>query len=254
MEPPLLTDRQFEILKKMADGYTRLEIATALNLSPETIKSHSKTVLSKFGANTLREAYSEIHNYIKYFSLGQSTGRHYLAKVRRTITIGKDYNSAHIQHNASGFVVRGVVSELKVRFRSPLGPRDVVINGVPPTRTEFSGEIRTFSLDVDPPLQQGASFVRNASYVYSEPPGIRATFAAEHIVCPVGELSIVAKFPSDPPKNIRFSVINEQGSIDMLERHPECTFEIGRISKITVKSPEYGSRYMIHWDPVMLPQ
>ena len=57
MEPPLLTDRQFEILKMMADGYTRLEIATALNLSPETIKSHSKTVLSKFGANTLREAY-----------------------------------------------------------------------------------------------------------------------------------------------------------------------------------------------------
>ena len=40
MEPPLFTDRQFEILKLMADGYTRQEIAGKLNLSPETIKSH----------------------------------------------------------------------------------------------------------------------------------------------------------------------------------------------------------------------
>jgi len=249
MEPPLFTDRQFEILKLMADGYTRQEIAGKLNLSPETIKSHSKTILGKFAASTFREAYADIHNYLKYFSLGQSMGRHYLARVRRTITIGRDYNSAHIQHNANGYVVRGSVSELKIRFRSPLCPRDVFINGTPPTRTEFSGEFRAFFLDIDSPLQQGDRLVRNASYVYSEPPGILVSFAAEHIICPIGELTLVAKFPSDPPKNIRFSVINEEGNIDMRDRHPECMFEIGRITTITVKNPEYGARYMVHWDP-----
>lgn len=254
MEPPLLTDRQFEILKMMADGYTRQDIAAALNVSPETIKSHTKTVLAKFGANTFREAYAEIHNYLKYFSLGQSTGRHYLKKLHRTLTIGKDYNRAHFQHYAHGYVVRGQVSELRVRLRSPLGPRDVLINGEPPTRQDISGEIRSFILDIDPPLRQGDPFLRNASYIIQEPPGIRFSFTAEHIVCPVDEMVMVTKFPSDPPKNIRFSILNEEGRIDMRDRHPEFTAEIGRVTTVTVKSPEYGSRYMIHWDPVTLAQ
>ena len=71
----------------MADGYTRQKIAGKLNLSPETIKSHSKTILGKFAASTFREAYADIHNYLKYFSLNQSTGRYYWARLHRSLTI-----------------------------------------------------------------------------------------------------------------------------------------------------------------------
>lgn len=252
MEPPLLTDRQYEILKLMADGYTRQEIAAALNLSPETVKSHSKTVLAKFGVKTFREAYADIHDYLRHYSLGQTKGRHYWARLHRSLTIAHDYNSAYLQHYAQGYVVRGAVSEYLVRLRSPWCPRNVLINGSPPTRTDFSGEIRSFFLDIDPPLGQGAPIVRHSSYIIQEPPSVRFTFTAEQIVSPVGEMVMVTKFPSTPPDNIRVSVLNEAGRVDIRDRHPDCKVEIGQITVVTVENPEYGARYMVHWDPVTI--
>ena len=249
MEPPLFTDRQFEILKLMADGYTRQEIAGKLNLSPETIKSHSKTILGKFAASTFREAYADIHNYLKYFSLNQSTGRYYWARLHRSLTIAHDYSSSYLEHHARGYVVRGEVSELVIRLRSHLSPRNVIINGSSPTRTDFSGEIRSFYLDIDPPLVQGSPIVRHSSYIMQEPPSVRCTFTAQQIVCPVGEMVMVTKFPTTPPNNIRVSVIDESSRVDIRDRHPECSVEIGQVTVVTVKNPEYGARYMVHWDP-----
>ena len=45
-----LTDRERELLKLVAEGYTNVEIADKIYLSPETIKGYRKNLLLKLGA------------------------------------------------------------------------------------------------------------------------------------------------------------------------------------------------------------
>ena len=48
-QPDPLTERETEILRLMAGGYSNKEIANALNVAEGTIKNHVSSILSKFG-------------------------------------------------------------------------------------------------------------------------------------------------------------------------------------------------------------
>lgn len=51
-----LTDRQREILQMYADGVHTERVAEALGLSTETVRTHTKRILAKLGANTRTHA------------------------------------------------------------------------------------------------------------------------------------------------------------------------------------------------------
>ena len=64
---PILTTRQREILEFLYVGATRKEIASSLNLSPETVKMHTKNILDKFDATSIRDGFKFISQYITYY-------------------------------------------------------------------------------------------------------------------------------------------------------------------------------------------
>ena len=45
----LLSDREIEVLRLIADGMENAEIADALNISPRTAKNHVSNILAKLG-------------------------------------------------------------------------------------------------------------------------------------------------------------------------------------------------------------
>lgn len=51
-----LTPRETEILQRMAEGLSREQIATALGLSPNTLRTHVQNVLTKLGVHSKVEA------------------------------------------------------------------------------------------------------------------------------------------------------------------------------------------------------
>jgi DNA-binding NarL/FixJ family response regulator len=51
LDDPRLTDRQVEILDRMARGEGRPEIARALGLTESTVRSHSKELYKRLGVN-----------------------------------------------------------------------------------------------------------------------------------------------------------------------------------------------------------
>jgi DNA-binding NarL/FixJ family response regulator len=55
-EPRLLTDRETEVVRRMAAGDTNREIAVALQISPHTVKDHVKVVYRKLNARNRAEA------------------------------------------------------------------------------------------------------------------------------------------------------------------------------------------------------
>ena len=61
--PPKLTKRESEILPLLLAGSTRDEIASSLSVSPETVKLHTRNILSKFGATTVRYGFYDMNLY-----------------------------------------------------------------------------------------------------------------------------------------------------------------------------------------------
>lgn len=62
--PDPLTDRETEILRLMAGGYSNKEIANALNVAEGTVKNHVSNILSKLGVRDRTRA------VLKAFELG----------------------------------------------------------------------------------------------------------------------------------------------------------------------------------------
>lgn len=50
-EPVTISDRELEVIKLIAEGYTNNEIAEKLFLSPHTINTHRKNIMQKLGVN-----------------------------------------------------------------------------------------------------------------------------------------------------------------------------------------------------------
>jgi DNA-binding CsgD family transcriptional regulator len=46
-----ISERELEIIKLIAEGYTNVEIAEKLFLSPHTVNTHRKNILQKLGIN-----------------------------------------------------------------------------------------------------------------------------------------------------------------------------------------------------------
>ena len=68
--PPKLTRRESEVLPLLLSGATREEIAVSLSVSPETVKLHTRNVLKKFNANSVREGFHQMDLYQTHYGQG----------------------------------------------------------------------------------------------------------------------------------------------------------------------------------------
>lgn len=50
-EPVVISERELEVIKYIAEGYTNNEIAEKLFLSPHTVNTHRKNIMQKLGVN-----------------------------------------------------------------------------------------------------------------------------------------------------------------------------------------------------------
>ena len=68
--PPRLTKKESEILPLLLSGSTRDEIASSLSVSPETVKLHTRNILSKFGATKVRDEFYDMNLYQTHYGVG----------------------------------------------------------------------------------------------------------------------------------------------------------------------------------------
>jgi DNA-binding CsgD family transcriptional regulator len=53
--PPVITDRQRQVIELIADGYSNDEVARRLGISPRTAKAHSDVLRHKLGCTRRRQ-------------------------------------------------------------------------------------------------------------------------------------------------------------------------------------------------------
>lgn len=68
--PKKLSQREKEVLSYIVAGATRAEIAVALSISQDTVKVHTRNIVSKFHAVNVRDAFGRMVDYNRYYGIG----------------------------------------------------------------------------------------------------------------------------------------------------------------------------------------
>lgn len=105
--PERLTDRELQILPYLVAGATRVEIAQTLKISAETVKIHTKNIVTKFHAENLRDGMLNMVAYQDCYGIGGRAmdrfmnfsevlvtvfdpKRHFNVKIKNNITVMAD--------------------------------------------------------------------------------------------------------------------------------------------------------------------
>ena len=98
--PPKLTPREQEILPFLTSGANRNEIANHFGLSAETVKRHTRNILAKFGAKTLRDGMWDITDYLNNYGLPDPLYPLFAHKVVAEHVYDVDTRTMTVTHNA----------------------------------------------------------------------------------------------------------------------------------------------------------
>src|SRR5205085_11288280 len=72
--PPVITDRQRQVIELIAAGYSNEEVATRLGISPRTAKAHSDVLRQKLGCARRRQVPSAYRTLTGRDPLARSLG------------------------------------------------------------------------------------------------------------------------------------------------------------------------------------
>jgi DNA-binding CsgD family transcriptional regulator len=247
MRVPILTDRQFEILELLAVGATRQEIASELGISPETVKVHTKTIIDKFDATSVRDAMVDINNYLAAFGRDGSGLTSYFHSICGTIDVASDYRSSFKTWVTYETIVRGPVTEILSMVHEEGVVSKVLLNGVKPELEKTDVKSAVVRLELDKALAAGDEFRRELSY-RSEFIGIeRIDNYSITIKSPVEYVSLLARFDDGIPQ--RWDVVLQKGFlITELIAGSKYTIEHGNnFIQVGLRHLSAGETYIIRW-------
>ena len=248
MFPPILTDRQFEILQLIYEGATRSEIAETLDISPETVKAHTKVVLKKFGEETVRSAFKQIQNYMIHYG-DSNLGHNFLYElIHKKAFVNANESETSYTRQVKLFVVRGEVKEIVVGLRSESPPSYVRINGMIPKRENQAGDMRNYIYEFDPPTKQGEQREFNNEMRYAEMSDLKTRNVVELIRFPTQRFKSEILFTRKIPNSLQIKEFSAKGTLDVVH-DLNVPIEIrGKSVSFELEWPDVGNRCAFVWD------
>ena len=247
MQVPILTERQFQILELIAVGATRNEIAVELGISPETVKVHTKTILDKFDATSVRDAMRDINTYLAAYGRDGAGYTSYFHSICGTINVSSDYKSSFNTWTTAETIVRGPVTEISSLLQEKGTISDILLNGVKPALENTDVTNTVVRLKLDKPLSTGDAFQRELTY--------RAElFGTEQIdnysisiMSLVKTVSLTARFDGGFPHHWDF-VLQKGFIIIDVAGHPETKIEHSKdFIKVELRDLSSGETCLIRW-------
>jgi len=114
--PPRLTKRESEILPLLLSRSTRDEIASSLSVSPETVKLHTRNILSKFGATTVRDGFYDMDLYQTHHGVGGQGSDRFENLFQCVCQILPGRKDVRITNKLNITVMRDALSEFKFSY------------------------------------------------------------------------------------------------------------------------------------------
>ncbi len=249
MKPPILTNRQKEILELLVAGATRNEIASHLKISPETVKIHTKNIVDKFDAQNLRDAFDEISKYVSAYGEQGFGYQTFLTHVHHKVDINPDRVSAEISRISKGYVVNGpLLHHIYSIGNTDEQSSNVRINGAVTGKPLNSGTYHVHQLPISPPLEDGDFFERKIEYSMRSKLNDKMFQISNTVGTPIEKLELEVTFPDHIPKNIKGTVFRGVLATN-LNNHPNATVTISETKyHAIIMNPISEQRYTIDWD------
>jgi DNA-binding CsgD family transcriptional regulator len=247
MRVPILTDRQFEILELLAVGATRQEIASELGISPETVKAHTKTIIDKFDATNVRDAMTDINDYLSAFGssgLGLTSCFH---SIHGHIQVSADFQMSLKTWITEETIIRGRVDEIHSLLDGDGDVSDVLLNGAKPELEKADSKNVVVRMKLDQELLPGDRFRRELQYRTRRYYPDKVDSFSFTINSPVQEMKLCAAFDGPVPKD--WDVVLQRGfKLVNLSNSNNVQIETGKNSiAATFSNMSRKDIYMIRW-------
>jgi DNA-binding CsgD family transcriptional regulator len=206
--PPELTKREREIVPFLVSGATRFEIANHFGVSDETIKVHTRNILTKFGATSLRDVFSDIIEYHTYYGDGGLGFSRYIVDYDCVYVVsenGRDLTMtervtyhmvANITHHMASSLIINEPARLE-RFETQSSHYCVVKD------EGTDSQIRKVTY-FDPPLRAGEIVTTTDTWVINDRYPRDICEEVSVFSGPGVDRSVELRFLRDPPKTIEF--------------------------------------------------
>lgn len=133
--PPPLTPREKQVVTYLVAGATRNEIADALGVSPETIKVYTKTLLQKFGAVNVRDAFKDMDDYCHFYNYEKPLSKLFLLHNEVHLTLDANRQDGISEKTVKVMAMQDGLDELVHTYWSQAKSFKFIVDG-----QELSGE------------------------------------------------------------------------------------------------------------------
>lgn len=205
--PPKLTPREREILPYLVSGATRKEIAATLSVSPETIKIHVKNLLDKFGAVTVRDAFTDLNNYQRFYGLGGLDFNIFNVDIEVTLELMPNRRDARVHRRQLIQAVNRPVTSFVRRFYAGDGEVQLSYqsNRIHCDQRPDESGAKFFEMSINPPIEVDDTYQIDEHIFWQ---GCLDPISDCDIVTfdtPFGKRTMRHIFPADdPPKEVLF--------------------------------------------------
>ena len=215
LEIPRLTVREFEIAPLLIANATREEIAQHLNISEETVKQHTRNILRKFNAVSVRDAYDAISDHIFVFGPEGLHKNYFYHALKRDLFIAPNRTDGHFKEVLEVEAIYRPFTEFSVEMVHATGwIENKCINGKSLTPRDDKALFDVWSAPIHPPLEPGkiGTIVHSMDHIGHYPDNRNSLSVS--VRQPIGTINYRVHFqPDDIPARVygkKQSIISSQ--------------------------------------------
>lgn len=243
MSFPKLTKREIELVPLLVAGATRDDIANSLGVSSETIKSHIRNLVNKFGGNTVRDVIVGLTNYDRYFISGDH--KFFVPVLYSTIILHENRKDAEVLSDFDIVAIHSGVDKLTELYRTDGAPPKVTMNGENITQQPAELGQFEYTYHFSKPLKAGEIKSVQTHVFYPDAYGKNIEAHINRIADPTDRLVLAVEFRGDVvPDRVFFNVrksLGNYGELARFDHHRQSRFEI------VIDDPQYMLSYFVRW-------
>ena len=244
--PPKLTKRESEILPLLLSGSTRDEIASSLSVSPETVKLHTRNILSKFGATTVRDGFYDMNLYQTHYGVGGQGSDRFENLFQCVCQILPGRQDVRITNKLDMTVMQDAFSEFKFSYVANGSLIDAIAPGNLLGGPDDTDHAQTFRIIPGTTLNMFDPYEFSFGVTFKDEFQDNTRLFVEQATYPARRREYIFEFdPADVPDRIQYDALS---GTHVIENYPLDVETNGPRLSIIDTSPRVPMSLRVKWE------
>ena len=243
--PPKLTKRESEIVPLLLAGSTRDEIASSLSVSPETVKLHTRNILSKFGATTVRDGFYDMNLYQTHYGVGGQGSDRFENLFQCVCQILPGRRDVRITNKLNITVMQDELSEFKFSYVANGSLVDAIAPGNMLDGPDDADHAQTFRIIPGTTLNMFDPYEFSFGVTFKDEFQDNTGLIVEQATYPALRREYIFEFdPADVPDRIQYDALS---GTQIIDNYPLDVDTNGNRLSIIDTSPRVPMSLRVNW-------